>query len=138
MYIDINNDYNYGYNGILKAWINDTDGSYHNSSDRNLKKDIVPFEHVLSKLSSLQAYTYHMKDASEDSPLSVGFMAQDVEQQFPDLVAEKAGYKHFAVLAVQAVKEQQAIIETLQQDNASMKQEMEEMKQLLLAIVEKK
>ncbi len=143
MYVDFALDYNFAYNGVIKAWISDTDGSYHNSSDRNLKKDIVAFDHVLPKLNSLQAYTYHMKDAPEDAPLSLGFMAQDVEQQFPELVAEKAGYKslcydHFAVLAVQAVKEQQVLIEDLQHDNADMKQELTELKQLVLTLMGKK
>jgi hypothetical protein len=117
-YIDSPKDYNFACNNVLKAWIWDTDGSYHNSSDRSLKKNINSFSNVLPKLTQLQAYTYHMRDASDDSPISVGFMAQDVENVFPELVTEKEGYKslcydHFAVLSVEAIKEQQVIIEDL-------------------------
>jgi hypothetical protein len=118
-YVDSAKDMNFANNGILRAWIWDTDGSYHNSSDSRLKKDIKPFMNVLPGLLQLQAYTYHMKDAPDDSPLSFGFMAQEVEKQFPDMVAEKDGYKslcydHFAVLSVEAIKEQQAQIDQQQ------------------------
>lgn len=116
IYGDPAKDINFAHDGTLRAWISDTDGSYHNSSDRRLKKDIQPMQHVLKGIEGLQAYTYHMKNAEEDAPLSLGFMAQDVEQQFPELVVEKDGYKslcydHFAVLAIEAVKEQQALID---------------------------
>ncbi len=133
VYIDNQHDYNFSYNDVLRAWIFDTDGSFHNNSDRSLKKDIQPFDNVLSRLTKLQAYTYHMKNAPEDSPVSVGFMAQEVEDVFPQLVVEKEGYKslcydHFAVLSVQAIKEQQAEIEDLKKEIADMKQMMMAMK----------
>ncbi len=135
MYIDSYKDFNLGYEGTLKAWIYDTDGSYHNSSDRRLKKDIQTFSNVLPRLSKLQAYTYHMKDAEADSPISLGFMAQEVEEQFPQLVTEKEGFKtlcydHFAVLSVQAIKEQQVQIEDL-------KKQVEELKQMVQELAEK-
>jgi hypothetical protein len=114
--IDANGDMGWKYNDVEKSWFQHSDGSFHNSSDRELKKDIQPFSNVLSKLTQLQAYTYHMKDAADDSPVSVGFMAQEVEAQFPALVTYKNGYRslcydHFAVLSVQAIKEQQKEIE---------------------------
>ena len=93
----------------------------------------------------MQAYTYHMKNAADDSPLSLGFMAQEVEEQFPQLVSEKEGYKglcydHFAVLAVQAVKEQQTEIEKLKSQLAQvneLKQEVETLKQLVKELIAK-
>ncbi len=134
-FVDAPFDYNWAYADVLKAWISHTDGSFHNSSDRALKKDIQPFSQVLPKLTKLQAYTYHMKDAPEDSPLSLGFMAQDVEQVFPELVVEKAGYKslcydHFAVLSVQAIKEQQVMIDDL-------KKEVDDLKLMVTALTAK-
>jgi hypothetical protein len=157
LYIDAAKDINFAYNNVLRAWIYDNDGSFHNSSDMRLKKDIKPFSHVLDGISKLQAYTYHMKDAPEDSPLSFGFMAQEVEKQFPDMVVEKDGYKslcydHFAVLSVQAIKEQQAeidqqqvIISSQQQqldaqakELQAVKEEMVQMKVMLESVVGKK
>jgi hypothetical protein len=131
-----NGDYELDYNSINRVSIWSSDGSYHNYSDRRLKKDIQPFSNVLPRLSKLQAYTYHMKEAADDSPISVGFMAQEVEVQFPQLVVEgENGYKslcydHFAVLSVQAIKEQQIQIEDL-------KKQMEELKQIVRQLSEK-
>lgn len=141
-YIDFANDYNFAFNNSLRAWIYDTDGSYHNSSDRRLKKDIQPFDNVLPRLTKLQAYTYHMKDAAEDSPISVGFMAQEVEEQFPQLVVEKEGFKtlcydHFAVLSVQAIKEQQTQIEALKKENEQMRNDLEQLKAMVQKLSDK-
>lgn len=156
VYADQAKDINFGNNGTLRAWISDTDGSYHNSSDRRLKKDIVPFRNVLEGISGLQAYTYRMKNAPDDAPLSYGFMAQEVEQQFPDMVVEKEGYKtlcydQFAVLAVEAVKEQQQqisaqaaqIVSQEQQitkqasELQSLREEVTQLRHLMLQMAEK-
>ena len=136
VYVDPAKDINFANAGTLRAWIYDTDGSYHQSSDMRLKKDIQPFNHVLDGISQLQAYTYHMKDAPEDAPISVGFMAQDVEKQFPQLVDEKNGYKslcydHFAVLSVEAIKEQQNEIKNLEDKVSKLEDELAEVKELL-------
>jgi hypothetical protein len=137
-YLDSGANLSFAYNGTKRAWIYASDGSYHNSSDMRLKKDIKPFSNVLDGVSKLQAYTYHMKDAPEDAPLSVGFMAQEVEQQFPELVVEKDGYKslcydHFAVLSIEAIKEQQGHIKNLEDKVSALESEMAEMKALLMA-----
>lgn len=138
MYVDINNDFSMAYNNNLRAWIYDSDGSYHNSSDRSLKKNIVPKTNVLQGLLQLQAYTYHMKTAEDDSPTSLGFMADEVEASFPELVVEKEGtkslcYDHFAVLSVEAIKEQQTQIEYLKAEVVELKSMLEEMKSMLLS-----
>ena len=138
MYVDVNSDYAFAYNNNLRAWIYDSDGSYHNSSDRSLKKNIAPKTNVLQGLLKLQAYTYHMKTAEDDSPTSLGFMADEVEASFPELVVEKEGtkslcYDHFAVLSVEAIKEQQAQIEDLKSEVAELKSMLEEMKSMLLS-----
>ena len=106
-----------------------------------MKKDIKPFKNVLSGLTQLQAYTYHMKDAPDDSPLSFGFMAQEVEKQFPDMVVEKNGYKslcydHFAVLSVEAIKEQQEQINKQQDVIASQQVQLDAQGEELKAVNE--
>jgi hypothetical protein len=136
LYTDPSKDINFAYNGTLKSWIVDTDGSYHNVSDMRLKKDIKPLSNVLEGVSKLQAYTYHMLNAPDDSPLSVGFMAQEVEQQFPQMVVEKDGYKslcydQFAVLSIQAIKEQEVKIDTLEKKVTELEALLMEMKSLI-------
>lgn len=141
-YLDNAKDFNFAYEGVAKAWIYDTDGSYHNSSDRSLKKNIESFSNVLPRLTKLQAYTYQMKDADDDSPLSVGFMAQEVEEQFPQLVTEKNGYKslcydHFAVMSVEAIKEQQLQIASQQAKIDTLENEVENLRLLVHQLIEK-
>ena len=143
LYIDSQHDYNMAYNNNLRAWIYDTDGSYHNASDRSIKRDIREVHHVLPGLTRLQAYTYRMKSAPDDSPLSLGFMAQEVEEQFPELVTEKEGiktlcYDHFAVLAVQGIKEQQEKIDQQDEEIQALRDEVAQLKQLLMSSIEKK
>ena len=54
-----------------------------------LKKDIKPIESALPLLMKLQAKTYHYKDNEANAHLSYGFIAQDVETIFPDVVTTK-------------------------------------------------
>ncbi len=143
VYIDGLHDYNLAYNNNLKAWIYDSDGSYHNISDRSMKRDIREIHEVLPRLVHLQAYTYRMKSAPDGSPLSVGLMAQEVEQQFPDLITEKEGYKtlcydHFAVLSVEAIKEQQQQIEAQEAEIASLRTEVAELREMILTLASRK
>jgi hypothetical protein len=138
LYLDNNSDFSMAYDGNLRAWIYDSDGSYHNSSDRSLKKNIARKTNVLQGLLKLQAYTYHMKTAEDDSPTSLGFMADEVEASFPELVVEKEGtkslcYDHFAVLSVEAIKEQQAQIEDLKSEVAELKSLLADMKSMVLS-----
>jgi len=69
-------------------------GVLTNPSDRRLKKDIVPLESALDKLSSLKIYTYQYAARGKYKNLNLakgkqfGFMAQELEQVFPSLVQE--------------------------------------------------
>jgi hypothetical protein len=55
----------------------------------------------------------------QDKKPEIGFIAQDVEKQFPQLVNQMDGYlgvnySGFSVLAIKAIQEQQEIIEKQQ------------------------
>lgn len=112
-------------------------GFFGNASDRKVKKDISPVQNVLPALLSLQAYRYHytLDLLGGDERFYYGFMADEVERLFPDLVAEKdfgapqrrtgppLGPSELRLKAVstislipilvEAIKEQQAQIEAL-------------------------
>lgn len=113
-------NYKFYYNNLFRADISSVDGSYTQSSDRNLKKDIKDMESVLDKVKQLKPSTYNYIDFNGIGPKSMGFIAQDVEPIFPDLVRDgDDGYKGlvydgFAVIAIKAIQEQQKIIEELQ------------------------
>ena len=108
-----------------------TNGTY-TSSDRRLKKDILPISSVLSKLNQLQPVTYRFNYQNQEAPLSMGFIAQDVQTLFPELVIENpvrdakestlmVNYNGLGVVAIRAIQEQQAQIDRLNSENAQLR-----------------
>ena len=59
-------------------------------SDRTLKKDITDLNttDLLTKVAALTPVAYHWNTQADTDPLQYGFIAQDVQAQFPDLVHE--------------------------------------------------
>ena len=117
---NVSSDLELYYNNTFKGLFAKGGGNYI-PSDRRLKKDIIEYAPVLSKINRLQAFNYHYLDNNNDDPLSSGFMAQDVQQLFPDAVTEiqqKNGdkflginYQYFTVAAIKGLQEQQVEIE---------------------------
>ena len=101
---------------VYKAQINSINGAFQNVSDIRLKKDVEPLGSVLSRVLKLKPATYYFKDTQNLSKKSLGFIAQEVETVFPDLVYQSEKFKYlsyseFAVIAIKAIQEQQAKIE---------------------------
>jgi len=99
-------------------------------SDERYKKDISNLSNTLSKLKKLNGVHYkwrteEFKNMGFDSTLQIGFIAQEVEKIYPQLVLtakDSAGYKsvdysRFTPILVEAIKEQQKLIEQLQEEN---------------------
>lgn len=113
-------NYKFYFNNLFRADISSVDGAYTQSSDMRLKHDLNYLDAVLPNLLQLKAASYHYIDSKEGAPLSIGFVAQEVEPLFPDLVREGDDgfkgitYDGFAVLAIKAIQEQQELIEQLQ------------------------
>ena len=108
-WIDGANDYNFAFNGSLKAYIQDNDGTYVTTSDQRLKDNIVPLEEVLPRVKLLKPSSYTFKDAATVNR-SIGLIAQEVEPLFPELVIEKDGilginYMGFVTVALQSIQE---------------------------------
>jgi hypothetical protein len=87
------------------------------SSDFNLKKNIKPLENQLPKVLALQPVLYDWKSNNESD---VGFIAQDVEKIFPEVVhtnentnLKSIDYAKLTVFLLGAIKEQQKEIEQL-------------------------
>lgn len=113
----------------------DTDGAYTSMSDRRLKRDVHGLPGVLDKMMLLEPVSYHFNSAKENGRASIGFIAQDVQPLFPELVSDLPGgenengagylslnYAGFSVLAVKAIQEQQGQIRQLQQENETLRQ----------------
>ncbi len=68
--------------------INPTSASLSCSSDRTLKKNIQPLDTTIqAKVLSLVPVSYNWNIDADTAPKQTGFIAQDVEALFPDLVA---------------------------------------------------
>lgn len=132
-----NNNLEFFYNGTLRGTFSAANGVYTSSSDRKLKTDIEPLPSVLSKVKSLEAFSYRFEwQTEEEQERSIGFMAQDVMQHFPELVYEathddeeswyQLNYSGFGVIALKAIQEQQVIIETQHERIAALEQKLNE------------
>ena len=87
----------------------------------------MPLTHALDAILQLQGKTYHWKeDTAFTNKQDIGLVAQEVEKVFPELVAEdEQGYKGIAyskltAVLVEAIKEQQGQIATLEQENTQL------------------
>lgn len=104
-------------------------GSWANTSDERLKKNIHDLEGALDILLALRGVTYEYKDPEaigELSGIRTGFIAQEAEKVIPDWVWEaEDGYKRmtirgFEAMAVEAFREQQEQIAALQAEIESL------------------
>ncbi len=125
-------NYKFLFNGSIVADIDDATGAFNALSDRSLKRDIEEMPSVMSKLMALKPSTYKY-NADESNTTCYGFIAQEVEEIFPEFVSQLGegeykglAYDNFAVIAVKAIQEQQSVIEAQQaQIDALIKQNQE-------------
>ncbi|NET27731.1 tail fiber domain-containing protein [Okeania sp. SIO1I7] len=85
-------------------------GGWISPSDQRIKKDIEPLSNVLEEVMKLQPRSYRWFDSQDNSRKFLGFIAQEVEQVFPDCVSKNddlkgLNYNDFAVMAIAAIKE---------------------------------
>lgn len=146
------------------AYVNNSDSrlknvlySYHNKPQTialNTTENTTESNSVLDKLKNLESKYFYWKvpenanDEEKELPfyntVQLGFIAQDVEAQFPEFVTEDNGYKQLnysglgSFIAVEASRElsqkiekQQTEIEELKQENQEIKAEIENLKTLI-------
>ncbi len=108
-------------------------GTFGACSDQRFKKDVRNIPEALTRLVKLNGVIHGWRH--EDYPDMIwkeseeyGVVAQEVEEEFPELVnQDKEGYKYvdyvkFAPIFIEAVKEQQHVIESLQQTILSLQE----------------
>ncbi|MGZ5255048.1 MAG: tail fiber domain-containing protein, partial [Flavitalea sp.] len=80
-------NYRFEFNGFLRGQIESATGTFTQGSDRQLKTEIKPIGKSLDKLVKLIPSSYYYKDSrSWAKNRSVGFIAQELQEQFPELV----------------------------------------------------
>jgi hypothetical protein len=118
-------------NGVRRAYVEAGTGNYVITSDKRLKKNILPMTNMLDKLNTVNAFTYLYKDQQIGSSLSVGFMAQELIDVFPDAVKLNeegfygVNYNYFTVVAIKAIQEQQNEINELKTQNKTLETKLE-------------
>lgn len=98
-------------------------GSWTNSSDQKLKKNIEPLKGALKKLTGLRGVVFEWKQPEKQGNLTgkqIGLIAQEVEKIFPEWVGTDAeGYKDLTVRGFEALT-----VESFKE----VKQELDELK----------
>lgn len=97
-----------------------TGTGWTDSSDERLKTNIVDLESdTLEKLMQVRAVKYHWKQ-DPNTPEMIGFLAQNLQEQFPQLVATDATsgylsvyYAHMTPILVEAIRELNLKIEDI-------------------------
>ncbi|MFH0866625.1 MAG: tail fiber domain-containing protein [Bacteroidota bacterium] len=132
-----------GYYGLYSSGRVFSTGGYYVPSDKKLKKNITPLDSALSKILKLLAVEYDFNEEYSDfissTERQAGFIAQDVEEIFPgtdivspvvltsfdkpyaqnsmnkvkQLEAKSISYQSLIPYMVEAMKEQQKMIEDL-------------------------
>jgi len=108
------------------------------TSDRNLKKDIAPLGESLGKVMALKPATYRFKSEAGSEAAHVGFIAQEVQQVFPDAVKQSGdhlalSYTDLSVAGIKALqelkREKDEQIEALKAMNAALLERLEALEQ---------
>jgi hypothetical protein len=117
----------FAYNGVWKSNISSSDGSYYNISDSRFKKEIVNVpDNTLKKIMALRPVKYLMKEEAAGSKNHIGFISQEVEKIYPEIVQESKGtlamnYSGLIPVLTKGMQEQQQQIEALQSENTAIK-----------------
>ena len=113
----------------VKGSFNPTHGTYSSTSDYRIKKNVEPIPAMLQKIMQLKPRQYEMINNNTNHDLTVGLIAQEVKEVFPELVyvsqATNTGYKNIsdlhmlnysglASVVVKALQEQQLMLNQLE------------------------
>jgi hypothetical protein len=133
---DIDSSLNFYSNGSLRANIDRVTGVFSALSDRTRKKNIMPMKSVLETVLKLPAYSYNYLDSKDTDRRMLGFMAQDIQPFFPELVYQRydrditkpvltMDYSGLGVIAIKAIQEQQKQVEEVKSENDYLKEKIE-------------
>ena len=112
----------YFSNGSNQAQLSSA-GAWVDASDVAYKKDIVDINYGLDTIKKLKPRTYKMKSDDEQQ---IGFVAQELELDIPEIVNGEDGskgvaYGQLTAVLTKAIQEQQTQIEALQSEINTLK-----------------
>lgn len=117
------------YNGAT-GWMDCASKRFVQKSDERYKDNIAELGGALDKLSRLRGVSFDWKGAPPEDSQRVGMIAQEVQSVLPVAVSQDGrgylglDYNAITSLLVQAVKEQQKLIEQLQESVRGLEQRL--------------
>jgi hypothetical protein len=140
-------DFEFFKQGIKRATINQSSGAYTAVSDEKMKRNVRPMAaNTLSKLMQLRPTSYQFVDVPNDeggfykadNRFYNGFIAQEVEKVFPELVFKGSDnpaqdfytmdYAGFGIIAIKGIQEQQVQITSQRNQITRQQQELDGLK----------
>ena len=76
------------------------DGNFNHTSDKALKKNIKDLGKTLENVNKIKPSTFKWKEETKSNDKQIGFIAQDIEKYFPELVHGEEGTKSINTLGV--------------------------------------
>lgn len=133
------------YQGVQRGEFNSATGAYTTISDSRLKENIRPLGNVLSRVKAMIPSVYQFKHDPQRRDC-LGFLAQDVVEQFPELVSRghigdtaeelyTMDYSGLGVVAIAAIQE--LLAEGTFTDQAALLAENQQLKAQVSALEER-
>ncbi len=134
-------------NGRFGGTVTTTSG-FACASDLRYKKDIQPLENALENIQRINGVSYHWKneefpDRNFPNQNQIGFIAQDLEKIYPEMVFTDAkGYKsvdyaRLTPVLVEALKELKNENTNLKENQKSLESRLEKLEEILTAYAKK-
>lgn len=135
------------YNGQYKSAFEHGTGYPYTFSDRRLKTNIRDMASILEKYMLLQPVEYEMKYNNASHKKMMGFIAQDVQKLFPQLVTVTTNTRHgypgidglyglnyngLRILTIKALQQQQEKIKNMQEQNVELTKRIAAAEKLLV------
>ena len=85
-------------------------GNITSTSDKRLKENITVLDSCMTKIKHIRGYSFTRNDLEDKNKKYLGLLAQEVEEEFPDLVSEINGvksinYQSFVAVLLECIKE---------------------------------
>lgn len=102
-------------------------GTLTQSSDFRLKQNIRPINHASQKINQIRGVYFDWKDGSRSQNTQIGFIAQEIEKVFPELIDtdtkgfKSVAYANMSAVFVEALKEQNQRINVLERELSELK-----------------
>lgn len=126
------------YNNVLKSYFSPVNGAIVSVSDARLKTNIRSLPSVLTAVNQLRTVQYEMIQGNPLHVKSIGFIAQEVLNIFPNMVSVPKDDKQFlsmryadmGIIGVKAIQEEQVLIDKLVQRADELERLMSELEQI--------